>query len=153
MEQKTRYLKVKLFLGCFTLAVGFLAANLALFHWVEQTGLYYLLGEFARYVCAYGGFGAMIFGAILINDFLNLRNSMAKRSTVKPLKIKNAYQKILAKTALLLAEDLKRSSITYHEITMLYNLEKEEEIVAQQHTQQQLLITPENTEIPSKLNA
>jgi hypothetical protein len=153
MEQKTRYLKAKLFLGCFTLAVGFLAANLALFHWVEQTGLYYLLGEFARYVCAYGGFGAMIFGAILINDFLNLRNSMAKRSTVKPLKIKNAYQKILAKTALLLAEDLKRSSITYHEITMLYNLEKKEEIVAQQHTQQQLLITPENTEIPSKLNA
>jgi len=150
MEQKTKYLKVKLVLGCFTLAVGFLAANLALFHWVERTGLYYLLGEFARYVCAYGGFGAMIFGAMLINDFLNLRSSMAKRPTVKPLKVKGAYQKILAKTAWLLAEDLKKSSITYHEITTLYNLEKEEEeiVVAQQQ-----LITPENTEIPSELNA
>jgi hypothetical protein len=154
MKQKIRYPKVKLALGCFTLAVGFLAANLALFHWVERTDLYYLLGEFARYVCAYGGFGAMIFGAILINDFLNLRNSTAKRPTVKPLKIKDAYQKILAKTAWLLAEDLKKSSITYHEITTLYNLEKEEEIVvAQQHTQQQLLITPENTEISSDFNA
>ena len=92
----------------------------------------------------------MIFGAMLINDFLNLRSSMAKRPTVKPLKVKGAYQKILAKTAWLLAEDLKKSSITYHEITTLYNLEKEEEeiVVAQQQ-----LITPENTEIPSELNA
>jgi cytosine/uracil/thiamine/allantoin permease len=29
-----------------------------------------LLANYARYVCAYGGFGAMIFGAMLINEFL-----------------------------------------------------------------------------------
>lgn len=32
------------------------------------------MGESARYVCAYGGFGATIFGAMLINDFLVLKN-------------------------------------------------------------------------------
>jgi hypothetical protein len=35
-------------------------------------GFYYLLGEYARYVCAYGGFAATIFGAMLINEFLVL---------------------------------------------------------------------------------
>jgi hypothetical protein len=54
---------------------------LALFNWSSPNsffyslgdGFYYLLGEYARYVCAYGGFAATIFGAMLINDFLVLR--------------------------------------------------------------------------------
>jgi len=56
--------------GLFMLLIGLWAANLALFNWIERAGSYYLLGEYARYVCAYGGFAAMIFGAMLINDFL-----------------------------------------------------------------------------------
>ena len=59
-----------------------MAANLALFNWSSPNsffyslgdGFYYLLGEYARYVCAYGGFAATIFGAMLINDFIVLRN-------------------------------------------------------------------------------
>lgn len=66
--QGIAYLKVRFVLGLVTLLIGILAANLALFHLVERTGLYY-----ARYVCAFGGFAAMIFGAMLINDFLVLR--------------------------------------------------------------------------------
>ncbi|MFQ5621697.1 MAG: hypothetical protein ACE5FT_07725 [Candidatus Nanoarchaeia archaeon] len=74
MEQKIKYLKIKFFLGSITLVAGLLAANLALFQWVERIGLHYLLGEYARYACGYGGFAAIIFGAMLINDFLVLRN-------------------------------------------------------------------------------
>jgi len=51
-----------------------LAANFALFGWHNPIGFSYLLGEYARYACAYGGFAATIFGAMLINDFLVLRN-------------------------------------------------------------------------------
>jgi hypothetical protein len=47
---------------------------LALFGWSSPKSFFYLLGEYARYVCAYGGFAATIFGAMLINDFLVLRN-------------------------------------------------------------------------------
>jgi hypothetical protein len=47
---------------------------LALFGWSSPNSFFYLLGEFARYVCAYGGFTATVFGAMLINDFLVLRN-------------------------------------------------------------------------------
>lgn len=97
MEPKAEYLKVKLILGCVSLVIGLLAANLALFNWVERTGLYYLLGVYARYVCAYGGFGAMIFGATLINDFLVLRNF------------------------------LKRKYARDHEITIFADVDKEEE--------------------------
>lgn len=74
MKQKFSYLEIRFVLGLVTLVVGLLAANLALFHWVERTGLYYLLGVYARYLCAYRGFAAMIFGAMLINDFWVLRN-------------------------------------------------------------------------------
>lgn len=67
------YLKVRLLLGTFSLIIGLLAANFALFEWHNPDGSFYLLGEYARYVCAYGGFAATIFGAMLINDFLVLR--------------------------------------------------------------------------------
>jgi hypothetical protein len=39
-----------------------------------------LLANYARYVCAYGGFGAMIFGAMLVNDFLVRREILKKHS-------------------------------------------------------------------------
>jgi hypothetical protein len=69
------YLKVRLFLGTVSLIIGLWATNFALFGWSWFLGedFYYLLGEYARYVCAYGGFAATIFGAMLINDFLVLR--------------------------------------------------------------------------------
>ena len=69
MEEEIRYLRVKLVLGLVTLVVGMLAANLALFYWVERTGLHYMLGNSARYICAYGGFAAIILGAMLIHDY------------------------------------------------------------------------------------
>ncbi|UCH32158.1 MAG: hypothetical protein JSV05_01855 [Candidatus Bathyarchaeota archaeon] len=71
MGQSPKYLEIRIIFGFVTLIVGLLAANLALFHWVEQTGLHYLLGDYARYVCAYGGFMAMIFGATLVSNLPN----------------------------------------------------------------------------------
>ena len=47
---------------------------MALFGWSSPNNSFYFLGEYARYVCAYGGFAATIFGSMLINDFLVLRN-------------------------------------------------------------------------------
>jgi hypothetical protein len=104
---KASYLKARLLLGTVSLGAGLLAANLALFGWQNPNGFFYLLGEYARYACAYGGFAAMILGAMLINDFLALRNSKAIRRV----------------------ED----TTTEHEITVSYNLEKDEEkeVVAQ----------------------
>ena len=79
MKRRISYLEIKFVLGLVTLVVGLIAADLALFHWVERTGVYHLLGDYARYVCAYGGFAAMIFGAMLINDFLVLRNVLKEK--------------------------------------------------------------------------
>ena len=56
------------------MVIGLLAANFALFEWRNPDGFIYLLGEYAHYACAYGGFAAIFFGAMLINDFLALRN-------------------------------------------------------------------------------
>ena len=76
MEQEIEYLEVKFALGSITLIVGFLGATIALFQWVERTGAQYLFGEYSRYVLGFGGFAAMIFGAMLINDVWVLRNVM-----------------------------------------------------------------------------
>ena len=70
MQQKTVYSKKRFVLGLCTLIVGFIAANLAIFNWIEVIGLHRLLGDYALYVCAFGGFAAMIFGTMLIDDFL-----------------------------------------------------------------------------------
>ena len=72
------YLKVRLVLGVVSLAVGFFAANLALFGWNQPTGFFYLLGEVAHYACAYGGFAAIILGSMIIEDFLFLRSKDLK---------------------------------------------------------------------------
>ncbi len=79
MTQKSEYLNLKLVLGSISLAIGLLAATFALFGWVENKPQY-LLGNYGRGVCAFGGFGAMIFGAMLINDFLILRKLVINKS-------------------------------------------------------------------------
>ena len=76
------YLKVRLVLGSVTLGVGLLAANLALFGWSQPEGNFFLLGEIAHYVCAYGGFVAIILGSMLINDFLILRSLDLKEEAI-----------------------------------------------------------------------
>jgi hypothetical protein len=127
MEQRTKYLKVKLALGCISLVAGLLAANLALFQWIEPTGLFYLLGDYARYACAYGGFAAMILGAMLINDFLVLKTLTAVEHKKRPLKVNRDYPRSLAKTDWLLAEDLRKSASREKERTVCDFSEKEEE--------------------------
>lgn len=79
---KQTYLKARLVVGLVTLLIGLWAANLALFNWIERAGLHYLLGKYARFVCAYGGFAAMIFGAMLINDFLVFARPMGSKVMV-----------------------------------------------------------------------
>ena len=73
VKQRISHLKLRFALGLVTLVVGFIATNFVLFHWVEHTVIYDPLADYARYVCAYGGFAAMIFGAMVVNDFLVLR--------------------------------------------------------------------------------
>jgi hypothetical protein len=87
MRQDVQHLEKRLLLGVVSLGVGLFAANLALFNWIERTGLSYLLANYARYVCAYGGFGAMIFGAMLVNDFLARRESLKERDSEDELKM------------------------------------------------------------------
>ncbi|MEM2107821.1 MAG: hypothetical protein QXL10_00855 [Candidatus Bathyarchaeia archaeon] len=70
-------------MGLTTLLTGLWAANLALFNWIEETGLSYLLGQYARYVCAYGGFSAIIFGSMVINDYLVAKKTSKKKDEVE----------------------------------------------------------------------
>ncbi len=79
---KAKYLKIRMVLGCVSLSVGLLAANFALFGWRTLDGLLYFLGEYARYVCAFGGFIAIIFGSMLINDFLVVRKNDVRRQAI-----------------------------------------------------------------------
>jgi len=68
MSQKIRHLKTRFLLGFSALIVGLVGGTIALFQWVERTNVYYLFGEYTRYVLGFGSFAAMIFGAMLIND-------------------------------------------------------------------------------------
>jgi len=87
MRQDAQQLEKRLLLGVVSLGVGLFAANLALFNWIERTGLAYLLANYARYVCAYGGFGAMIFGSMLVNDFFVRRQVTRKKRSESELKM------------------------------------------------------------------
>lgn len=87
MKRKNEYLKIRFAIGLVSLVVGFSTANLVLFHWVEQAGPNYLIGSYARYVCAYGSFGGMIFGALLINDFLVYRKASRRRKASKGITV------------------------------------------------------------------
>ncbi len=73
------YLKFRLILGTVSFIVGLLAVNLALIRWIDPEGFSYLLGEYARYACALGGFTATIFGAMLVKDFFVLRALIASK--------------------------------------------------------------------------
>jgi len=103
VKQRTPYLKIRFALGLVTLVVGFIATNFVLFHWVEQTVVYDPLGDYARYVCAYGGFAAMIFGAMAVNDFLVLRKVSKGKHTKDNESVDKAHKnggKIIAASAL-----------------------------------------------------
>jgi hypothetical protein len=92
-EESAHYIELRLLLGTFSLVVGLLAANFSLFGWGNTQGYYYILGEYARYACAYGGFGAIVFGSMLLNDFL-VQRSYRLKNRVKPIAIaKNQSEK------------------------------------------------------------
>ena len=81
------YLKVRLLLGVVSLVVGLLAANFALFGWQFPEGVLSFLGDYAYYACAYGGFAAIVFGSMLMNDFFVWRsriivNRESKRKSI-----------------------------------------------------------------------
>jgi hypothetical protein len=84
LGQDIEYLEVKFALGSITLIVGFIGASIALFQWIERTGAQYLFGDYSRYVLGFGGFAAMIFGAMLINDVLVLSNVMKGKYGLLP---------------------------------------------------------------------
>ena len=91
MNHKIQYLNVKFYLGSISVLVGLLGATIALFRWVESTGLQYLFGDFSRYVLGFGGFAAMILGALLANDAWVLRAVLRGRYEV-PIKFStNAF--------------------------------------------------------------
>jgi DNA-directed RNA polymerase subunit RPC12/RpoP len=73
MPHKIQYLKVKFVLGSSSVLIGLAGATVALFLWIEMPETQYLFGEFSRYVLGFGGFAAMIFGALLANDAWVLR--------------------------------------------------------------------------------
>ena len=104
---KYSYLKIRLLLGTVSLIVGLLATSLAMFAWHAPDGFLYLLGEYARYACAYGGFAAIIFGAMLINDFLVWRTLIVSRR--KTMRNATAWL-IRARIEWQLAKDFKKYS-------------------------------------------
>jgi uncharacterized membrane protein len=128
---KASYLKARLLLGIVSLVAGLLAANLALFGWQNPNGFFYLLGEYARYACAYGGFAAMILGAMLINDFFVLRTSIASKNKTR----RNATAWLIrARTEWQLTKGLRKSCSREPKLTQRgFSLETEEEreVVAQ----------------------
>lgn len=62
--------------------MGLIAASFALFGWSTPDGFLYFLGENARYVCAFGGFAAIISGSMLINDFWIIRKNDLRRQAL-----------------------------------------------------------------------
>lgn len=101
MRQKIEYLKVKFALGSVTLVIGFIAATIALFQWVDRTGIHYLFGDYSRYVLGFGGFAAMIFGSMLINDAWVLRDVMKGKYELSANRLASASETIREETELL----------------------------------------------------
>ncbi len=85
MEKKPEYFNLKLLLGATSLIVGLLSASFAVFGWAEQIKPQIMFGIYSRYVCAFGGFGAMILGAMLVNDFLVMRRLTADQAVSRPI--------------------------------------------------------------------
>jgi len=125
MTQEIEYSRLKLALGVVSLIVGLSAGSFALFNWIEQTNLYYLLGNYARYACAYGGFAAIIFGAMLVNDFF------VSRTVAGALRIDSDYKQILSWIAEEYSENLRKSSSKVAKLTRSdFFLEPREELKA-----------------------
>ena len=128
---KASYLKVRLLLGTVSLGIGLLAANLALFGWHNPDGFFYLLGEYAQYACAYGGFAAIIFGSMLINDFFVLRTSIASKNATR----RNATAWLIrARTEWRLAKNFGKQCTMKPKLTtrdFFLETEEELEVVAQ----------------------
>lgn len=128
---KASYLKVRLLLGTVSLLTGLLAASLALFGWQNPNGFFYLLGEYARYACAYGGFAAIIFGAMLINDFFVLKTSIVSKRKIK----RSATEWLIrARTEWQLAVDFGKYCVTEPNLIQndfFFETEEELEVVAQ----------------------
>ena len=121
------YLKVRLFLGTVSLVLGLLATNLALFGWRNPDGFFYLLGEFAHYTCAYGGFAAIVFGSMLINDFLVLRISIASKRTTR----RNATAWLIrARTEWQLSQDFGKYCSMKPKLDFFLDTKEELEVVA-----------------------
>ncbi len=68
MSQKTTNQKIKLSIGCTTLIVGVVATGLSLYRWFEGNTTVYLLGNYSKYICAFGGFLAAIIGLLIIKE-------------------------------------------------------------------------------------
>ncbi len=85
MKKKIEQHKMKLALGLVSVVVGLLASSFAMFGWIEQTGSQNILGGYGRYICGFGGFGAMIFGATLVNDFMQLKRTFVKGISSTPM--------------------------------------------------------------------
>ena len=120
------YLKFRLILGTVSLIIGLLAVNLALLGWSDPEGFSYLLGEYARYACALGGFTATIFGAMLIRDFFVLRASIASERNRR----RNATAWLMrARTEWELAEDLWRPYSMEPNLDSFLETEEELEVV------------------------
>ena len=136
---KASYIKVRLLLGCVSLVIGLLAANLALFGWRNLDGFFYLLGEFAHYACAYGGFAAIIFGSMLINDFFVLRNVMndfavlrASMASKRNAKRNATAWLIRARTEWQLCKDFRKHLSMEPKLDFFSVTEEELEVVVQQ---------------------
>lgn len=99
MKQKNQHSRIRFSLGIVSLVIGLAASNFALFNWIEQTGLHYMLGHYARYVCAYGGFAAMIFGAMLVNEYLVFRSTSVEEDVLQEASQHGNKEKAEAKTA------------------------------------------------------
>jgi hypothetical protein len=66
--KRSEYLKSKTTIGTLALIVGTLALAFALFGWTQ--GVHPLFGGYARYMCALGGLGATISGALMLESSL-----------------------------------------------------------------------------------
>ena len=129
---KASYLKFRGLLGTVSLVIGLLAANLGLFGWRNPDGFSYLLGDYSRYVCALGGFAAIIFGAMLIKDFLVSRGSISSKRNTEP----NGLELLKRpRTEWQLCKDFEKFCSTETKLTQpefFFEKEEEHEVVAKQ---------------------
>lgn len=78
----------------------------------------------------------MVFGAMLINDFMVSKkvkegksHEHGRKPETKPFRRNADYQRILARTAWLLAEELRKSPPVAHEVAILRDSEKEKMVI------------------------